>query len=94
MELLDLLPHVTEYGAVGVMALALYLIARMYLPHAAAMARALEALPPALAALTGRIDEVEEGLHEVRGELAVIRDRLPRSAETLLQAHLSQPPGR
>lgn len=78
MELIDLLPKVMEYGPVGVMALALYLIARMYLPHAAAFSQALQALPPALSALVERVKEVEEGLHEVRGELAVIRDRLTR----------------
>lgn len=93
MELIDLLPKVAEYGTTGIVCLTLYLVAQMYRPHFATMSDALKALPPALAALVERIEQVEEGLGDVQRELAVIKDRLPRSDTALLGAYLSKPVG-
>lgn len=82
MELIELLPKVAEYGATGVLALAFYLVARMYHPQFSALTGALKELPAALAALAATISDhserLEGGLDDVQQELAVIKDRLPR----------------
>lgn len=93
-ELIPLLPKLAEYGAVGIIAGASLIAAKMYLPHFALLAKALQDLPPALSTLVERIEDIEEGLGEVRRELAVIRDRLPRDGSALLQAYLQQPASR
>lgn len=94
MELIDLLPKVAEYGATGVLALALYLIARLYHPQFSALSQGLKDLPAALAALTETIGErseqLEEGLDEVKTQLEVIKDRLPRQGEQRLAARVRE----
>ena len=93
-ELIALLPKVVEYGAVGIFSLTLYLIAKMFLPHFVTLTKALSELPPALGQLGKRIEEIEEGLGDVRRELAVIRDRLPRASTQTLRDLLDHEPPR
>lgn len=94
MELIDLLPKVAEYGATGVMALALYLIARLYHPQFAALSQGLKDLPAALTALTKTISDhgerLDDGLGEIGTQLEVIKDRLPRQGEQRLAARVRE----
>ena len=91
-ELIGLLPKVVEYGAVGIFSLTLYLIAKMFLPHFVTLTKALSELPPVLSALAERVKEVEAGLSDVRKELAVVKDRLPRASTATLRGLLERSP--
>lgn len=84
-DLLPLLPKLAEYGAVGIIAGVLYLVAKMYLPHFAILSKALQDLPPALTVLAERVGAVEDGVEDVSRELAVIKDRLPRAEHELVR---------
>lgn len=79
---LEMINRLIEYGPVGILAGVLYLIARMYAPHFSALAEGLKAIPPAIAALTAQIGQLEETVEgqgdDLRNDLAVLKDRLPR----------------
>lgn len=88
-ELLPLLPKLAEYGAVGIIAGVLYLVARLYHPQFATLVGALKELPGALTSLSATIsahsEKIEDGLGDVKAELAVIKDRLPRAEHELVR---------
>jgi hypothetical protein len=72
-----------EYGAVGILAGVLFYLGRLFYPQYQQLTQAVAALATTLPALTAAVEgqgqELKASLGEIRRELAVVTDRLPRA---------------
>lgn len=72
----DILSKLLDLGAGGAMAAGLVYIGLRYLPVFVKLNEGIVALTSAVQALTQRVDAVEDGIAEVRRDLAVLGERV------------------